>query len=113
MYVIIKIGSKQYRVSEGDVIHVDLMGEDAGKAVEFKEVLFMYDGKEHHMGLPGIAGAMVKGEVLGETYGEKIRSVKYKQRKRQPHRFGHRQRYTKVKITEIAKESKHGGANGS
>lgn len=103
MYAIIKTGGKQYKVTEGQTIDVELLGLEEGAPVEFSEVLFVYDGKSHQVGSPSVNGFTVKGEVLGESVGPKIQSIKYKPRKRQTRKFGHRQHYSKVRIKEIAK----------
>lgn len=102
MYAIIKTGGKQYKVAKGDVLDVELLGLDAGASVEFNEVLFVYDGAEYKIGKPSVDGFIVKGEVLGESAGPKIQSVKYKPRKRQARKFGHKQHYSRVKINLIA-----------
>jgi len=101
MYAIIKTGGKQYKVAEGDIIHVEKLGKETGEAVQFGDVLFVFD-TEYKVGAPTVQGAVVKGEVLGETFGPKVQGVKYKPRKRKKHKFGHRQQYAKVKITAIA-----------
>lgn len=100
MYAIIQTGGKQYRVEKGDVIEVELLGADKG-AVEFKEVLFVNDGKATLVGTPHVAKSLVKGEILGETKGPKVFSFRYKRRKSYHRKVGHRQKYAKVKITEI------------
>lgn len=103
MYAIIKSGSKQHKVKEGDKIDVELLsGLSIGSAVEFSDVLFVYDGGEHKVGKPSVEGFTVKGEVIAESAGPKIQSVKYKPRKRQTRKFGHRQHYHRVEIKEIA-----------
>ena len=100
MYAIIETGGKQYRVEKGDVIEVELLGIDKG-AVEFKEVLFVNDGKVTMIGAPHVDKCLVKGEVLEEIKGPKVISFKYKKRKSYHRKVGHRQKYAKVKITEI------------
>ena len=102
MYAIFRSGSKQYRVKKGDVICVDLLDVESGKAVEFREVLFVGEtGGAIKVGTPTVNGCLVKGELLEEVKGPKIQSVKYKRRKNQYRKFGHRQRYSQVKITDI------------
>lgn len=103
MYAIIKSGSKQYKVKEGDVIWVDLLHQDKGSVVEFDEVLFFNDGEEHIVGVPTVSGCVVKGEVLGDVKGKKIVSFKFKRRKNYHRKIGHRQQYSQVRITEIVK----------
>lgn len=102
MYAIIKTGGKQYKVAVGDVVDVELLGLEVGAAVEFADVLFVYDGKESKVGEPSVQGFVVKGEVLGEAAGPKISSVKYKPRTRSTRKFGHKQHYSRVKINKIA-----------
>lgn len=101
MYAIIKTGGKQYRVALGDIIDVELLGSDAGAQIQFGDVLFAYDGSKTHIGQPGIPDFLVYGEVLGQVSGEKITSLKYKASHNQCRKWGHRQKYTRVKITGI------------
>ncbi len=101
MYAIIKSGGKQYRVAKDDVIDVDLLHLDQGSSVEFP-VLFVNDGSNSIIGEPVLNGYAVKGEILGDAAGPKITSMKYKPRKRQHKKWGHRQHYTRVKIVDIA-----------
>jgi large subunit ribosomal protein L21 len=101
MYAIIKTGGKQYRVKPGDIIDVELLESDAGAQIEFGDVLFAYDGSKTHIGQPGIPDFLVHGEVLGQVNGEKVTSLKYKASHNQCRKWGHRQKYTRVKITKI------------
>lgn len=100
MYAIIETGGKQYRVQEGDIIDVELLEE--GKNMEFKNVLFLNDGQAPRVGLPHVPGCSVHAETLGEVKGPKVIAFKYKKRKNYRRTVGHRQRYTRVKITKIA-----------
>ena len=98
MYAVIKTGGKQYRVSEGDEIFVEKLNVEDGKEVTFDEVL-MIDGK---IGTPYLDGATVKGTVLKQGKSKKIRICKYKNKSRSNRKTqGHRQPYTKIKITKI------------
>ena len=103
MYAIIKTGSKQYRVAEGDVVDVELLNSDSGN-VEFQDILFITNGTETYLGSPNINGWIVLGQVMETVRGPKITSVKYKQRQNQRRKFGHRQSYSRVKITGIVKK---------
>lgn len=105
MYAIIKTGGKQYRVAIGDIIDVELLQSDAGSNIEFGDVLFAYDGSKTHIGQPAISNFFVYGEVLGQVSGEKVTTLKYKASHTQCRKWGHRQKYTRVKITGIG--SKH------
>lgn len=104
MYAIIQSGSKQYKVKKNSIINVELLNADKGSAIEFSEVLFVQDqdGKSI-FGAPLASGYTVKAEFVREAKGEKIVSMKYKKRKNEYRKFGHRQRYSQVKITDIVK----------
>lgn len=100
---IFRFKGKQYKVKTGDVIDVDLFESAESKAIEFEEVLFVSDGEKKHVGAPCVSGFVVKAELLQEMIkGEKIISYKFKRRKNYHRKIGHRQKYTRVKITEIA-----------
>ena len=102
MYAIIKTGSKQYRVKKGDIIDVELLSLNAGDAIEFDNVLFI-SGDEPFVGGPTVNHFIVKGEVIGESAGPKITSIKYRPSHNERKKLGHKQRYSRVKITEIQK----------
>lgn len=99
-YAIIQTGGKQYRVQEGDELEVELLGADG--AVTFKEVLLLANGTDCKVGAPHVAGCVVHAEVLGVAKGPKLIAFKYKRRKRYRRLVGHRQKYSRVKITKIA-----------
>ena len=102
MYAIIRSGSKQYRVKKGDVIQVELLKAAPGEMVEFRDVLFLGDANgTAKVGMPTVDGCIVKAEYMDEVRGKKIQSVKYKRRKNQYRKFGHRQTYSQVKIVDI------------
>lgn len=105
MYAIIQTGGKQYRVAKGDVIDVELLKEENSK-VSFNEVMLYHNGKIAEVGAPTVKGCVVQAEVLGEEKGPKVIAFKYKRRKSSSTKIGHRQRYTRVKITEIKKGKK-------
>lgn len=103
-YAIIEESGSQRKVVEGDVIYVDLidggMGSVGGK-VSYDKVL-MLGGSSATIGRPYVAGASVSAEIVEPVVkGEKIRIFKYKAKKMERKRQGHRQRYTKIKITGI------------
>lgn len=113
MYAIIKTGGKQYRVKKGDVIDVELLEGDLGSVVQFGDILFMNDGSEAKIGGPMVSGGFVTGELVDIVPGEKITSVKY-QPGNHYKKFGHRQKYSRVKITDIGlEEKKKGGKHGT
>jgi len=99
-YAIIETGSKQYRVSEGDVILVELL-EEGKKEVKF-DVLMAVDGEIIKVGQPIVEGSSVTAQVLGDEKGEKIRGLRYLKWEGQRKRYGHRQSHTKLKIEKIS-----------
>jgi len=100
MYAIIQTGGKQYKVQEGDTIDVELLGSDEGSKVKF-EVLMVVDKKGVQLGEPTLENYQVTGEIAGESAGPKIDGAVYKRRQGYRRRFGHRQHYSRVKITGI------------
>ena len=101
MYAVIKTGGKQYRVQQGDVIFVEKIDSQADEAVTFEEVLLVNDGDQTRIGAPTVAGAKVEGKVLAQVKGQKIVVYKYKAKKNERKKQGHRQPYTKVEITAV------------
>lgn len=101
MYAIIETGGKQYRVEKGDIIDVELLEAKAGEKVEFNHVLFINNAGAVKIGNPHVAKSSVQGELMQEVKGPKEIAFKYKQRKPFRRKVGHRQRYARVKITEI------------
>ncbi len=105
MYAIIEDSGTQIKVSSGDVIDIDLreLG-DNDKTLTFDRVLLL-GGEESagagRIGTPYVDGASVTAEVVDEIKGEKIEVVKFKRRKGYRVKRGHRQRYLRVKITDI------------
>ncbi len=101
MYAIIETGGKQFRVQEGDIIDVELLGSD-NQTVAFDKVLFLHDGNAPQVGLPHLSACSVQAELVGEVKGPKVIAYKYKRRKNYRRTVGHRQRYSRIKITKIA-----------
>ena len=99
MKAIFVTGGKQYYVSEGDVIYVEKLPNDAGSEVEFTEVLYV-DGKT---GSPTVKGAKVIGTIEKHGKQKKIVVFKYRPKKKYRKTQGHRQPYTKVTIKKIVK----------
>lgn len=102
MYAIIESGGKQYRVQKDDVIDVELLEAEKGGKIVFKNVLFLNNGSTSKVGAPYVAKSSVTGELVDQVKGTKVFAFKYKQRKGIRRKVGHRQKYSRVKITEIA-----------
>lgn len=100
MYAIVEVKGKQYRVQEGEELLVDLLHQEG--SVTFDKVIFLNDGSKSHIGAPHLADCKVYAEVLEDTKGPKVIAFKYKRRKNYRRTVGHRQKYSRVKITKIA-----------
>ena len=94
MNAIIVTGGKQYKVSEGDVIYIEKLDNEAGDTVKFEQVLAIIDGV--------VEGASVEAKIVKNGKGKKIRIFKYNPKKGYRKRQGHRQPYTKVEIGKIS-----------
>ena len=103
MYAVIKTGGKQYRVKEGDVIKLEMLSGEVGKAIEFSEVIMIADGDKITLGTPFIAKMVVKAEIMEHGRHKKVKIIKFRRRKHHMKQMGHRQYYTQVKITAIGK----------
>ena len=101
MKAIILTGGKQYTVAEGDVLFVEKLNAEAEATVKF-EVLAILDGENTKFGTPVVEGAAVEAKVVKNGKGKKITVLKYKPKKGEKKKIGHRQPYTKVEITKIA-----------
>ena len=98
MYAVIRAGSKQFRVSPGDVIKVDSAPKSESGKLEIADVLAVSNG-QGKFGSP--ENASVTAEILGEGRGDKILVFHYKRKKQYKKLQGHRQGFTALKITEI------------
>ena len=102
MNAIIVTGGKQYKVSEGDVIYIEKLDNEAGDTVKFEQVLAIIDGEKATFGTPVVEGASVEAKIVKNGKGKKIRIFKYNPKKGYRKRQGHRQPYTKVEIGKIS-----------
>ena len=100
-YAIIATGGKQYKVSEGDSIDVELLGVEDGGSVEFDQVLTYANGDEFQVGTPHVDSIKVKATALATKKDKKVISFKHKRRKTHRKKTGHRQKLTTVKIESI------------
>lgn len=100
-FAVIATGGKQYVVSTGDTLIVELLGEhQAGDVIEFDTVLLTDDGKAAKVGTP-YTGSKVKATYLGEKAGPKLTIVRFKAKSNRDRRLGHRQHYAQLKIESI------------
>ena len=102
MKAVIVTGGKQYTVAEGDVLFVEKLGAETEANVKFDQVLAVLDGENTKVGTPVVEGAVVEAKVVKNGKGKKIDVLRYKAKKNEKKKIGHRQPYTKVEITKIA-----------
>jgi large subunit ribosomal protein L21 len=105
MYAVIETGGKQYRVSQGDVIEIELAPRasdaDGDEAISFDRVLMVSGDAGVQVGDPVVGGATVTGKLLDEIRGPKLTVFKKKRRKGYKVKRGHRQDLLRVEIQKI------------
>lgn len=102
MYAIFVDGGRQYKVTEGQELDLDYRDIPSGEELTFERVVALSDAEGIKLGEPTVTGASVVAEVLGPVKGEKITIQKFRRRKNFRRKTGHRQIYTKVRISRIA-----------
>ena len=100
VYAIVKAGGRQEKVSVGSVVVIDKLEGEAGDSVELEPIMLV-DGDKITTAADGIS-AKVKAEIVRAEKGPKISIVKYNNKTGYRKRMGHRQKLTRVKVTEIA-----------
>ena len=106
MFVIIKTGGKQYKIQPGDIVKLELLGDEKGKKVTFNNVLACnHEGKDL-IGSPFLKNVEVKGEILENKKGKKVIVFKKRRRHNSRRLNGHRQGISVVKINEIILDGK-------
>jgi large subunit ribosomal protein L21 len=100
MYAVFEDGSRQYQVSEGEVVKVDYREAEVGAQVEFTRVLLYTNGDDRRIGQPVVEGMRVLGDVVDHP-STKVYIQKYRRRKNMRRTRGHRQHYTAVKVKHI------------
>lgn len=101
MYAVIETGGKQYRVSPGQTVEVELLPAEPGATVTLERVLLVSADGDTTVGQPIVPGGAVVATVIGEGRGKKVIVFKYKSKKRYRRTTGHRQDYTYLTVTDI------------
>lgn len=101
MYAIVQVGGLQHRVSPGDTIETNELPTPVGKQVTLDQVLLAQDDQQLHIGRPTIKGATVLCEVATHVRGPKLIAFKFRRRESYKKTKGHRQRLTRLLVTEI------------
>jgi large subunit ribosomal protein L21 len=102
VFAVFSSGGKQHRVTEGEVVKIELLKAEPGEEVVFDQVLMVADGDDVSVGAPFVAGGKVTAEVLRHDRHKKIKVLKFKRRKDFLRKQGHRQSFTELKITAIS-----------
>lgn len=98
---VIQTGGKQYVVESGMVLSIEKVPASKDGKIEFDKVLLIDDGSSVTLGAPSVAGAKVSAEIVGEGRAKKVTVIRYRQKSRYFKKRGHRQPFTKVKITAL------------
>ncbi len=101
MFAVIKSGGRQYKVSVGQTLEVNRLPVEDGTQVKFEEVLLISDADNSMVGTPLVDDAVVLATATRQSRGEKLIVFRYKSKKRQRHRRGHRQELTVLTIDDI------------
>lgn len=101
MYAIVETGGKQYRVENGSLVQVERLPGDVGGTVELGEVRLVHGDKGVLVGQPLVKGAKVMAEIIDQGRTRSIMVFKKQRRKNYRRTKGHRQSFTKLRITGI------------
>jgi large subunit ribosomal protein L21 len=101
MYAVVRTGGRQFRVAQGESVRVEKLPGEVGDSVELSEVLLIGDGDEPRVGAPLVAGARVVGTIVAQGKAAKLTMFKMKRRKGYRRKYGHRQRYTEIRVERI------------
>jgi large subunit ribosomal protein L21 len=102
VYAIVRAGGRQEKVSVGDVLIVDRLAGDPGSTVELQPLLLV-DGGSVTSATDALAKIKVTAEIVEPAKGPKIRIIKFKNKTGYRKRQGHRQKLTRIKVTDISK----------
>ena len=100
MYAVIQTGSKQYKVTKGDIIKVELLHKPTGETVELKDVKLLIDDNDKVI-KPTAKSKVLAKVMKEEEKGEKTVIFHFRRRKDSQTKKGHRQRYSVLKIENI------------
>ncbi len=101
MYAIVEIAGQQFKVEKDQKVYVHRLQHEEGASIEFDRVLLLQDSSSISVGVPTVAGAVVKATVLSHLKGDKVIVFKKKRRKGYRKLNGHRQCFTQIKIEAI------------
>ena len=102
MYAIVRAGGRQEKVAVGDVLNVDRLAGEPGSTVQLRPLLLV-DGEQVTSSADALASATVTAQIVEATKGPKITIMKFKNKTGYRKRQGHRQKLTRIKVTDIAR----------
>jgi large subunit ribosomal protein L21 len=102
MYAIVKVGSNQYKVAEGDTISVNRLEDKEGASITLDEVLMIVDGEKVNIGQPFVKNAKITAKVVEHDRGDKTVAFKYRRRTNYKRKKGGRADLTDLNITKIS-----------
>ncbi len=101
MYAVIETGGKQYRVSPGETIEIEKLPWEIGSELELRGVLAVFKDPDQLITGQEVGGAKVLATIVGHGRADKVRVFKFKRKKQYKRTTGHRQDFTRVKVTDI------------
>jgi len=101
MIAIIKTGGKQYIVKTGDKLKIEKIDQKEGEVITFSDVLLVEKDEKVEIGSPMLKKAEVSAKILSHGKREKVVIFKYKPKKRESRKIGHRQPFTEIEIIDI------------
>ena len=100
VYAIVRSGGRQQKVAVGDVVEVDKLAREVGESLTLP-VVMLVDGSQVTAAAADLSSATVTVEVVGASKGPKVKILRFKNKTGYRRRQGHRQHYTRVKVTGI------------
>ncbi|MBQ9246094.1 50S ribosomal protein L21 [bacterium] len=101
MFAIIETGGKQYQVTEGRYVDIELLENEADSKVVFDNIIMLVNGKKSKVGQPYVKNASVEGTVVKHDRAKKVLVYKQRAKKGYRRKNGHRQNFTRVMINKI------------
>ncbi len=101
MFAIIETGGKQYQVTEGRYVDIELLENEPQSKVVFQNIVMIVNGKKSKLGLPYVKNASVEGEIVKHDRDKKVLVYKQRAKKGYRRKQGHRQNFTRVMINKI------------
>ncbi len=101
MIAVVRTGGKQYIVKAGDKIKVEKLDGEIGNTITLSDVLLISDDQDTQVGRPQVEGASIEAKILNQGRSRKVIIFKYKRKKRERTKKGHRQHFTELEIVGI------------